>query len=209
MEDQIQRLLKSVKFNENTISTVLGGIVLAVIGALIFNYLNTSKVGQITQNAAQTTPTAAKVRTPDDVELVEENGKMIPKDLPTTYKVVKGDDLWHIAEKFYKSGYNWVDIAKENNLANASVIEEGMELTIPKAEAKKATYVATESTIEKKEINIDSSEYTVAKGDNLWTVAVRAYGDGYAWTRIYQANKSVIGTNPGLIEVGMKLVLPR
>src|SRR5207248_9194835 len=26
------------------------------------------------------------------------------------YTVAPGDDLWHIAEKFYKSGYNYVDI---------------------------------------------------------------------------------------------------
>lgn len=205
MEEQLTKLLKGFKLNENTISTVLGGVVLVVVGALVFNYFNANKVGQITNEAVvdtnQVTKTTPK---PEDVQLIEENGKMVPKGLPTTYKVEKGDDLWHIAEKFYKSGYNYVDIAKENKISNPSAIEAGMELTIPKVEAKKQTFVAIAATK-----TIEGTSYEVVKGDNLWNVAVGAYGDGYAWTRIYQANKDLIGKNPGILRAGIKLTIPR
>jgi nucleoid-associated protein YgaU len=40
----------------------------------------------------------------------------------------------------------------------------------------------------------------------LWTIAVRAYGDGYKWTEIAKANKLV---NPNLIHPGNVFVLPR
>lgn len=204
MEKQLKKMLKGMKLNEDTISTILGAVVLVVIGALIFNYFNTNRPPQISDTGLTVTPTPApQDQKPEDVKLVEENGKMVPAGLPTTYKVVKGDHLWAIAEKFYKSGYNWTDIAAANKITKANYIEVGQELTIPKVEAKAATYIST--TLE----TIDGTSYTTVKGDSLWNIAVRAYGDGFAWTRIYEANKAVIGTNPGLIEADVVLALPR
>jgi nucleoid-associated protein YgaU len=54
--------------------------------------------------------------------------------------------------------------------------------------------------------NIQSDKYTVAQGDHLWGIAVRAYGDGYKWVEIARANKLV---NPNLIYPDQELVLPR
>lgn len=53
-----------------------------------------------------------------------------------------------------------------------------------------------------------SKTYIVRPGDCLWTIALDHYGSGDAWTRIYAANRSLIGPNPDLIEVGQTLVLP-
>ncbi len=52
------------------------------------------------------------------------------------YTVQAGDTLWSIAQKFYKSGYNWVDIAKANNIELSHLISEGMELVIPEVDKK-------------------------------------------------------------------------
>ncbi len=51
--------------------------------------------------------------------------------------------------------------------------------------------------------------YTVVSGDTLWGVAARFYGTGLMWQRIYRANIGVIGSNPNLIYVGERLVIPR
>jgi nucleoid-associated protein YgaU len=206
MEKQLKKFLKGLKLNENTISTVLGAVVLVVIGALIFNYFNTNRPPQISDDGLSTSPTpvASQNQKPEDVKLVEESGKMVPEGLPASYTVQKGDHLWSIAEKFYKSGYNFIDIAKANNLKNASIVEVGQTLTIPKVAARPQTYKETVKTAA-----IDGNSYTVAKGDSLWSISLRAYGDGFAWTRVYQANKAVIGKNPGVIEVGMVLTLTR
>lgn len=55
----------------------------------------------------------------------------------------------------------------------------------------------------------DSSKtYTVRKGDSLWAIAKRNYGSGTKWRTIYDANKSVVGSNPNLIYPGQVLTLP-
>lgn len=49
---------------------------------------------------------------------------------------------------------------------------------------------------------------TVQKGDCLWKLAARYYGDGSRWMAIYEYNRPVIGDNPNLIYEGTKLQLP-
>jgi len=201
MDSQIKAILKSLKLNEDTISTILGAIVVVVIGLLVFNYFRSiNPQGEITQQAA------IEEATPGAVKLVEnENGEVVPQGLPATYTVEKGDHLWSIAESYYNSGYNWVDIAQANHLDNPGQIEVGQKLTIPKVAVKEATINADDNTV----ATIDGSSYTVEKGDHLWDIAVRAYGDGFRWVDVYNANKDAIGSNPGLIETGMVLNLPR
>jgi len=50
-----------------------------------------------------------------------------------------------------------------------------------------------------------SSTYTVRPGDDLWTISVNTYNDGYRWVEIAKINNLV---NPGLIQAGDKLVIP-
>jgi nucleoid-associated protein YgaU len=52
------------------------------------------------------------------------------------------------------------------------------------------------------------SEYIVKQGDSLWSIAKQHYGTGYAWQKVYELNKSTIGSNPGLLASGTKLNLP-
>lgn len=49
--------------------------------------------------------------------------------------------------------------------------------------------------------------YTVVRGDTLWGIAARYYGNGALWTKIYNANRNLI-SNPSLIYPGQKLVIP-
>lgn len=53
-----------------------------------------------------------------------------------------------------------------------------------------------------------SQTYTVVKGDCLWNIAKRFYGNGSKYTIIYNANKGVIGGNPNLIYPGQVLTIP-
>ena len=50
--------------------------------------------------------------------------------------------------------------------------------------------------------------YTVKKGDNLWTLAKRFYGSGADYTKIYEANRDTIGSNPNLIYPGQTFTIP-
>lgn len=49
--------------------------------------------------------------------------------------------------------------------------------------------------------------YIVKKGDTLWSIAKKYYGNGTKYTKIYEANKSKI-KNPSMIQPGQKLVIP-
>ncbi|OGM05339.1 hypothetical protein A2715_05700 [Candidatus Woesebacteria bacterium RIFCSPHIGHO2_01_FULL_39_32] len=121
------------------------------------------------------------------------------------HTVAKGETLWVIAEKYYKSGYNWVDIAKENNLENPGIINEGQKLNIPSVEFKLATVVDSPKSLSEAEA-ISGGSYTVKQGDSLWKIAVRAYGDGYRWSDIAKENNLL---NPALIHPGNSFKLPR
>jgi LysM repeat protein len=50
--------------------------------------------------------------------------------------------------------------------------------------------------------------YTVVKGDSLWNISKKVYGTGSKYMTIYNANKSVIGPNPNIIQPGQRLVIP-
>lgn len=128
--------------------------------------------------------------------------------------VQKNDSLWSIAEKKYTSGYNWVDIAAANHLANPNAIHVGDRLILPSVKAKLTTISPEEEvsvphvqqTATKTMSTISDDSYTVVSGDNLWNIAVRAYGDGYKWTTIANANNLV---NPRIIHSGNHLKIPR
>lgn len=185
----LKSFLKDLKKSEQTINTILGALVVIIIGVLIFNYLH-SRAG----NNPQTNINVSE----------EQQGNQLSKNLPQVHQVKTGERLWNIAIEYYGSGYNWVDIAKANNLSNPNVITVDQKLVIP-AVAPKTLTTANTTTIQSS-AQITGNNYTVLKGDNLWKIAVRAYGDGYKWVEIAKTNKLV---HPGVIHPGNVLTLPR
>jgi len=51
--------------------------------------------------------------------------------------------------------------------------------------------------------------YTVQAGDTLWGIAQKQLGNGALYTKIYEANKDVIGSNPDVIKVGQVFKIPK
>lgn len=47
--------------------------------------------------------------------------------------------------------------------------------------------------------------YTVQRGDTLWSIAQRTYGNGQRWRDIAQANPSV---DPQKLAIGQQIILP-
>jgi nucleoid-associated protein YgaU len=170
---------ESFESPDSYVSLALGLAVVLVIGMITFNYFK-AKMQTATETAKKTEAT--------------KNTTV----LPAKHTVVAGDTLWSIAEKYYKSGYNWVDIQKANNITNADLIENGQSLVIPDVKPIVVAGEVSSATTTKK-------EYTVVKGDSLWTIAVKNYNDGYKWTEIAQANKL---TEPNVIHAGNVLTLP-
>jgi len=197
--------------HESTISTVLGFLVIVVVGLLVVNYFRNLDSGE-------TFPTSATTEEGNDQE---------------TYTVAAGDSLWTISEKVYGTGYNWVDIRDANDIQNPNDVEEGQVLIIPELEdqgaelaeavvtstpspaptisptpsptaSPKGEIASVETINQMPEANAGGS-YTVVKGDNLWNIAVAAYGDGFRWVDIARANHLA---NPQVIHAGNVLTIP-
>jgi nucleoid-associated protein YgaU len=176
MLKQMQNRLNSV---DAYVSMVLGLAVVLVAGSFFYNLL---------------------IRKPIDSQLANQTqNQEIKSSVPAVHVVESGDTLWTIAERYYNSGYNWVDIAKANNLANPDILYTGTKLNIPEAKSLASTTGQILAT------STDIKKYTVKSGDSLWTIAVNQYQDGYKWTEIAKANNLV---NPRLIHSGNELIIP-
>lgn len=184
-----KKFKKNLNLPESYISMGLGLLVVIVAGMLIFNYFKANQVKD-TQTSQSST------------EFSDEKKAEPVVSLPTTYQVVSGDNLWSIAEKHYHSGYNWVNIARENKLENPDVIRSGQTLSIPKAETISGVTTVPLQPGER----IEANTHTITVGDNLWHIALRTYGDGYMWVKIAEVNNL---SNPNVIHVGNVLKLPR
>lgn len=207
MDTKLKKLLKTIKLNESMLSMMFGVVTVLLIGILIVRMYSANKPAEITPEADKTEMITEKVG--DVVVEKKEDGTKVPTELPEKVTVEKGQHLWAIATKYYGSGYNYVDIAKANNLSNASALEVGQELVLPKVAVKEVGVAATTTTApEKTEIanKIEGDSYTVVKGDHLWSIALRAYGDGYKWVEIAKTNNIA---HPNYIEVGQVLKLNR
>jgi nucleoid-associated protein YgaU len=181
-----KKILKELSLPESYISITLGFLIVIVAGLLLYNNVTSKKAGN--QNGNETT----KQETGENADITT---------LPVTHTVSENESLWTIAEKYYKSGYNWITIAQENKLPDPDHLAVGQELTIPKAE----TILLVQDNISAAATS-KAVEHVVVKGENLWNIAVSEYADGYMWTRIAQANHLA---NPDVIHAGNVLVLPR
>lgn len=202
-----------VQSNQSKLSMILGALILLVVGILVFNYFNK---GKSDLGPAQQTQ--------------QEEQDVSPDKLPGKYKVKEGDTLFLIAEKYYKDGYKYTEIAKANNLSDPNSVEVGQVLEIPKLEAVSMSPSPSPTETPPASVspsptpqasttmpisNGDSSPwgpkitgttYTVVEGDWLSKIAGRAYGDIFAYKRLAQVNNV---PNPDLIFPGQVLTIPR
>lgn len=194
------KLDKEVSSNQSKLSMILGALIILVVGILVFNYFSK---GRETLGPAQQT---------------QQEGEQ--------YTVQEGDTLFLIAEKYYKDGYKYEEIAKANNITNIDALEVGQILQIPKlteevAQASPSPEApvsdsspapadeplgtgGADTTIWGPRITGDS--YIVVEGDWLSKIAGRTYGDIFAYKKLAEVNNI---PNPDLIFPGQVLKIPR
>ncbi len=209
-------ILDYFRFGESYTSLVLGIVVVIIASILLISFLR-GKSAEVKDATQQTSSARTSITPQQETE-------------SSTYTVKAGDDLWSIAEREFNDGFRWTEIAMANNIDNASFIEAGTNITIPQKENVRSTNPAASPTVTEQnekvatqsstptptpilaqqsqptQEKITANAYTVRAGDDLWDIAVRAYGDGYQWVRIARANNLV---NPDIIHVGNQLALPR
>lgn len=92
------------------------------------------------------------------------------QELFTSYIVNTGESLWSIAEKMLGNGSLYKKIKQFNNLAT-DVIYPGQSLKIPKTNTQ-----------------VSYNTHTVKKGETLWEIAKKYYGDGSKYKQIKKIN---------------------
>lgn len=135
-----------------------------------------------------------------------------------TYIVQKGDTLWDIAQNKLGSGEKYRELAKLNNLKSANYIEAGQSLQLTQKSVATDTkqdgttptqeQITKGGTVTETNTNPKANTYTVKSGDTLWSIAQTQLNDPYAWVKLYNANKTVVGSNPHLIYPGTTLHIP-
>lgn len=200
-------VLDYFKFGESYTSLILGIIVVIIAAILLVSFFrsNSARLNSTEQSTSSTS-------TVNTDQPQQDNGQK-------TYTVKAGDNLWQIAEDQLHDGYQWIAIAKANDLANPGDIHVGNKLVIPQnvkpiaqvnqhtptqVQVQQAQQQSNTQTISNK---ITGTTYTVQHGDDLWHIAVRAYGDGYKWVDIAKANNLM--NAPNLIFSGNQLSIPR
>jgi nucleoid-associated protein YgaU len=192
LENTVKLIIKKISLNEETISTILGGMVVLTVGVLIFNYFKTLKsFPEITQQAAQT----------QNQELIAQENKF--------YTVKTGDSLSSIAQNLYGDSNSWILIAQQNDISQPNLIEVGQQLQLP------SDMLIAENVITNLEPQVLSAEsiekimqekYTIQVGDSLQLIAERALADPNRWPEIARANNILY---PDYIEVGQEIIIPR
>lgn len=118
----------------------------------------------------------------------------LPKPKHDIYHVIRGDYLWKISGKsqIYDDPWKWMRIysANREEIKDPDLIFPEQIFRIPR--------------------QIGRDEHLVSKGEFLRKIAgyAEVYGDPFQWTKIYQANKSLI-QDPNLIYPELILTIPR
>lgn len=91
--------------------------------------------------------------------------------------------------------------------------EPGQQLDQSSVIPEDAKKIEEGKYIEEKKINIegevkvDTKEYTIKKGDSLWTISAKELGSGHRWKYLYEINKDRI-KNPNKLKSGTRITIP-
>lgn len=156
--------------SESIISMVLGAMVVIVIGALLFSYIRDWKKSKTAESTSaeesNSTPIAVQ-ELPQSVSLEKNDaGEEVPTGLPAKYTVKAGDSTWMIAEAFYGSGFNYVDIEKANGLERDAELTVGQILTVPQVPVRTSAQAAAATEYTEKSTTAPAAVGGPSKGDD-------------------------------------------
>lgn len=141
-----------------------------------------------TGEAVTTRSVEAPLTAGDTGERTEDQGSV-------RHKVVRGDDLWSLAERYYGHGREWRRIAVANAdrlTGGPDRLEPGWVLRIPDVKSTPGD---------------STPQVEVEDGDTLSSIAADLYGDADRWPELYAANRAQLH-DPDHLQAGMRLDRP-
>ena len=146
-----------------------------------------------------------------------------------THVVKKGDTLAVISRKYYGTTMKWRAILEANKgiLPDERSLKPGMTLVIPPVPGVAVTATGTETAAERPALSASvpvaaaaaasapaagaaaagPREYEVQRGDSLWLISKKVYGNANKWRQILEANRNVL-QNADDLKPGMRLAIP-
>lgn len=90
--------------------------------------------------------------------------------------------------------------------------EAGMKIATevqipPDAKIEDGKYIAEVTEEVAGQVKVETKEYTVRKGDTLWTIALSQLGSGHRWKSLAEMNKDTV-RNPNKLKPGQVIVIP-
>ena len=127
-----------------------------------------------------------------------------------TYMVAPGDTFTRIAVKLYGDRRLAAALIKANPNIEPTRLRSGVAIVVPAKEELSSLRGSVAPTASPLTGTLDASrEYRVVSGDTLHRIATKLYGRNAMWEAIYDANKSVIGSDPAKLKIGEVLKLPK
>lgn len=160
-------------------------------GTLVMGRPLTTPSPQPPREAAQTATRTRAVASP-------------PKAAPRSYVVVEGDTLSGIAVMYYGTETGWARIAEANPDVDPDRLRIGATLRIPAHSPRpprQSTRTITAATV-------NGKNHLVEEGDSLSSIAVRYYGRDSRWSKIFEANRTLLQNDPDRLQIGMVLAIP-
>ncbi|MEE9405674.1 MAG: LysM peptidoglycan-binding domain-containing protein [Algisphaera sp.] len=124
-----------------------------------------------------------------------------------TYTIKGGDNLSSIALDLYGSATFWDEIAQANPLIDPNRLKVGQTIKLPPRPAPHTSSASPANDHSNDDLG-HGTQYTVKENDTLSGIAKQFYAASSKWELIYQANRDVIGSDPGRMKAGTVLTIP-
>ena len=189
MDSKLKQIQTNLKLNENTISSILGVLVLVIIGYFVISYVRTTPV-QL-PSLEKTQELAINDQTP--IDLAQQT------DLNTTIKQPKQTNPQQL------SIVNQINTSPPTTQQPAQA-PQPTSTPSPQPTITPIGQIASGVSTERHtESERPPQNYTVQAGDNLWKIAEAQFQTGYAWPEIAAANHI---QKPSSLEKGTILIIP-